>query len=270
MAASPRWRCWQVAGVCASSAGCRCVPHAAATAPGSTGAPSASPWSPPNRWRRWWSRRCSGAWTVPTYRRRSGGPGRGRDGIDRLESDLAELAEDMGAGRITRAEWMAARGPLLERIDTARAQAAAEAGAAPLVGLTRKGAARKAWPDLELSRQQAILDVFVDAVVIARATRRGPGLDVDRVDVRWRSSRGLHPVPSSAGSRRTHEDEATPRAAPRGGLRPRPRATTRPTRRLGELVAPPVLVPGRSATIRRSGIRSGPSSSTPAGWRSLA
>jgi DNA invertase Pin-like site-specific DNA recombinase len=107
--------------------------------------------------------------------------------LDALEADLEALAEDMGAGRITRAEWMAARGPLLERIDAARAAAVAAAGAAPLAGLTKKGAVRRAWPDLDLARRQAIMDVLIDAVVIARATRRGPGLDPGRVDIRWKA-----------------------------------------------------------------------------------
>jgi len=121
---------------------------------------------------------------VPAVQRPTAGRG---DQLDALERDLEALADDMGAGRITRAEWMAARGPLLDRIDAARADAVARAGAAPLAGLTAKGAVRKAWPSLGLDRQQAVLDLLVDVVVVARATRRGPGLDPDRVDVRWKA-----------------------------------------------------------------------------------
>lgn len=109
------------------------------------------------------------------------------DSLDALEGELEALADDMGAGRITRAEWMAARAPLLDRIDAARAAVVAAAGAAPLAGMTKKGAVRKAWPDLDLGRRQAILDLLVDAVVVARATRRGPGLDPERIDVRWKA-----------------------------------------------------------------------------------
>lgn len=109
------------------------------------------------------------------------------ESIDVLEAELAQWAEDMGAGTITRAEWMAARKPLLDRIDAARAAAVAAVGAAPLAGLTRKGAVRKAWPELDLQRRQAILDLLLDAVVVSRATRRGPGLDPDRLDLRWKA-----------------------------------------------------------------------------------
>lgn len=126
-------------------------------------------------------RRLDGA-RVPT-----GGRRRQRDDVAALEADLDALAEDMGAGRITRGEWLAARKPLLQRIDAARAAAVADLGAAPLAGLTGRGAARKAWPDLPLSRRQAVLDVFLDSALVKPATRRGPGLDVDRLDLRWRA-----------------------------------------------------------------------------------
>lgn len=107
--------------------------------------------------------------------------------VEELEDELAALAEDHGAGTITRAEWLAARKPLLRRIDDARAAVAGSADRTALEGLTAKGSARARWPELSLERRQAVLDVFVDAVVVRRAERRGPGLDPDRIDVRWKA-----------------------------------------------------------------------------------
>ena len=103
-----------------------------------------------------------------------------------LEDQLAQLAADHGEGLIGRAEWIAARKPLLARIDTARSAAATASGAA-LVGLAGRGRGSKAWPDLTLAQRQDVLDAMIEMVSIRRATRRGPGLDPDRVDVRWRA-----------------------------------------------------------------------------------
>lgn len=108
------------------------------------------------------------------------------DDVATLEAQLGDLAADMGAGAITRAEWMAARQPLLARIDAARAAAAAAVGGAALAGLHGKGAAGAAWPELDLGRRQAIVDALIDSVTVAPATRRGPGLDLDRIDIRWK------------------------------------------------------------------------------------
>lgn len=114
-------------------------------------------------------------------------PARGPDSIEALDQELADLAADLGAGRITRAEWMAARGPLVERIDAARARFAESVGSAAVADLTGPGVAGEAWPDLSLERRQAVVDALLDVVSIERATRRGPGLDPARVDLRWRA-----------------------------------------------------------------------------------
>jgi site-specific DNA recombinase len=106
--------------------------------------------------------------------------------IRALQAELVELAEMLGAGTIRMAEYRAAQAGIVARLDEAQAAATQSLGSA-LVGLGDPGAVRAAWPDLSLDRRRAIVDVYIGEVRIARATRRGPGLDPDRVDVRWRS-----------------------------------------------------------------------------------
>jgi len=120
---------------------------------------------------------------VPAGRKRSPG---GAGEVARLEDALAQLAADHGEGMVTRGEWLAARKPLLARLDAARATAAATTHGAAIVGLSGRGRASKAWPELSLDRRQAVLDALIDVVVVGPGTRRGPGLDPDRVDVRWK------------------------------------------------------------------------------------
>jgi DNA invertase Pin-like site-specific DNA recombinase len=129
-----------------------------------------------------------------------------------LEADLRALAEDHGHGRISRAEWMAARVPLEERLTAAQALVVATEQSAALavvdVNLRRK------WPNLPVDTQRAILGAVFEAVLIhpargdhqtpegeqcGRCARRpgrrgGPAptvegigrIDLTRVEVRWR------------------------------------------------------------------------------------
>jgi site-specific DNA recombinase len=106
--------------------------------------------------------------------------------IAALEAELVELAGMLGDGIIGMAEYRAAQAGLVARIDEARAQASQALGSA-LVGLGEPGAIRAAWDGLTLDRRQAVLDAVIANVSVKRATRRGPGLDPDRVDVTWRA-----------------------------------------------------------------------------------
>lgn len=108
------------------------------------------------------------------------------DQLDALEAELTALAEDHGAGRITRAEWMAARTPLAERISATRDRIGGAVESATLAGIAVPGAVREAWPDLSLSQRQGITDLLIDAVVVNPAKRRGPKFDPGRVNLRWR------------------------------------------------------------------------------------
>jgi hypothetical protein len=111
---------------------------------------------------------------------------RGHD-LAELEDQLSQLAEDHGRGDLSRAEWLAARKPLQARIEAARQVALASSDGAALAGLTGRGKAGKEWKGLGLERQQAVIDAMINAVIVKPGIRRGPGLDHDRIDVRWKA-----------------------------------------------------------------------------------
>jgi hypothetical protein len=111
-----------------------------------------------------------------------------------IEADLRALAEDHGHGRITRAEWMAARQPLEARLTAAQAAIGHQetARALDVVDVNL----RATWPSLDVDPQRAILAAVFEGVYIKPTTRRGgPApvvagigrVDLDRVDVRWRA-----------------------------------------------------------------------------------
>lgn len=111
------------------------------------------------------------------------------DVVARLESDLQQLAADLGHGRITYPEWTAARGPLERRLSDARLQLDAEAGTLPLNGFTGKaGSLAKEWPSLSLDRRRAILGLLVDHITVKPADPALPRnrFDPDRIEVAWR------------------------------------------------------------------------------------
>lgn len=110
-----------------------------------------------------------------------------------LEGDLRDLAEDHGAGRISRAEWLAARGPLEARLRAAEdaVSGAARDGAASLLTVDL----RERWGSLDPDAQRDVLAIVFERVVIHPSTRRGgPAplvdgigrLDLDRVEPVWR------------------------------------------------------------------------------------
>jgi DNA invertase Pin-like site-specific DNA recombinase len=130
-----------------------------------------------------------------------------------IEADLRGLAEDHGHGRISRAEWLAARAPLEQRLAAARRTLDQNAAASALDDVDVNLRAR--WPDLDVDRQRSILGAVFDQVVIhpgagehftptgepcercrhRRPRRGGPApmvegigrIDLDRVELRWRA-----------------------------------------------------------------------------------
>ena len=108
-----------------------------------------------------------------------------------IEDDLRAIAEDFGDGRISRAEWMAARQPLETRLQVA--QAAVDASATPAVQMTVN--LRDSWEGLDVDEKREALNVVFRRVVVRPANRRGPQpmvddigrIDVDRVEPEWRA-----------------------------------------------------------------------------------
>jgi hypothetical protein len=102
-----------------------------------------------------------------------------------IEEDLRSLAEDFGAGVITRGEWMAARGPLEGRLLAAQAQLERDLRDRVLAPIDVN--LRATWPTLDVDRQRAILAAVFDRILIHPAERKGgPGIDPARVEPVWR------------------------------------------------------------------------------------
>jgi site-specific DNA recombinase len=113
--------------------------------------------------------------------------------IEAIEAELAALADDYGAERITRGEWLKARVGLARRLDDAQA-ALARLEAGPVVEHLDVDL-RERWPALSIERQRAIISAVFERIAIRPAKRAGlPPLvedigriDIDRVDIRWRA-----------------------------------------------------------------------------------
>lgn len=110
------------------------------------------------------------------------------DEITRLEGELEELAQMRGRGDISMAEWMAARGPLQERLEAARKTAGSRSTPArEMALLTDPGALRRAWPELDLNGRRKVLGAVIERVTISPAARGRWTPMEDRVSLRWRA-----------------------------------------------------------------------------------
>jgi site-specific DNA recombinase len=101
--------------------------------------------------------------------------------IAALEADLAALAEDHGAGRITRAEWLAARELLAARLDAAQQAVEPVQTVADLRGIGDR------WSALDIEGKRRIIGLVVDSVVVHPAVPGRRYFDSDRIDVKWRA-----------------------------------------------------------------------------------
>lgn len=129
----------------------------------------------------------------PAVRRaRKSRAARGRRGPDaaaqlaEIESDLEALAEDHGAGRIGRREWIAARDALTARATTLRSELERQVEDKTVATLRGAPHVRAAFAELDTDGQRAVLSTVIDQIVIARAARSSV-FDASRIDVRWRA-----------------------------------------------------------------------------------
>ena len=126
----------------------------------------------------------------PTFRAAMASDDTGRrdaavDDLRALEHRRDELAELWAAGTLTTPDWQAASRALDEATEALQANLA---DLAPPVEAIDPQIARQAWPHMTLTERRALVGMFIDQVVVAPATRRGPGFDLDRVDIVWRSA----------------------------------------------------------------------------------
>lgn len=107
--------------------------------------------------------------------------------VEPLEAEMVELAAMRGSGVLSLVEWLAARQPLLDRIEAARAAAGATTrprAAAHL--LSKPGAARRAWPALGIIDRRGVVAAVVGQVVVGPADRRRRAKVEDRTEIVWR------------------------------------------------------------------------------------
>jgi hypothetical protein len=85
---------------------------------------------------------------------------------------MAELATARGEGKITMADWLAARAPLLVRLDVAR-DAARRTKRPPTVArlIDEPGAVRRAWSRLDFATRRSIIEALIEKVIVGPATR---------------------------------------------------------------------------------------------------
>jgi hypothetical protein len=108
---------------------------------------------------------------------------------DQVATDQAMLdglAADYANKTISRSEWMAAREPIQLRIDQGRRRLARISPTSAIDDYAgNTDLLRSAWSDLPLSRQQAIVKVLLDHVVVNPAVP-GRGFDPERFAPLWR------------------------------------------------------------------------------------
>lgn len=92
--------------------------------------------------------------------------------VARIEQEAAELAALRGSGVVSLAEWMAARKPLLARLDVAKeAAGTARRPPASVRLLAEPGAVRRAWPTLGFDARREILLAVIERIVVGPAHR---------------------------------------------------------------------------------------------------
>jgi site-specific DNA recombinase len=105
------------------------------------------------------------------------------------EDALENLAADHGNGEISRAEWKAARTPIVARLDAARARLVASTQTTALDGFVGTyDDMRVRWEAANTSQRRAVITAVIDRVVVAPATGAGRNrFDPDRLQPVWRA-----------------------------------------------------------------------------------
>lgn len=109
--------------------------------------------------------------------------------IQEAEAALESLAAMLGAGELSRLEWLAARKPAERRLASARAHLAHTDASRVLDGVPvdrDEIAALLLDDNVEGSRRRAVVALVLLAVEVAPATKRGPVFDPGRLEPVWR------------------------------------------------------------------------------------
>lgn len=112
--------------------------------------------------------------------------------ITQDETELEELARDLGERRLSRKEWMAAREPIERRLRVNRAQMerADHRAGLGLVDAPTTGAQALVWlrdVEVPLARRQSFLAAMVNRVIVNPAVKGRNFFDQGRFEVVWRA-----------------------------------------------------------------------------------
>jgi site-specific DNA recombinase len=110
--------------------------------------------------------------------------------IAECEAELSELAADLGHRRITRPEWLAARGPIETRMQKAQRQLGASdvpRRLKELPGDRSELQARLLDPEEEASSRRAIIQIAIERVWVRPGLKGRHRFDPDRLDPIWRA-----------------------------------------------------------------------------------
>lgn len=111
------------------------------------------------------------------------------DEIIRLETDLSELAAELGDGRLTMPEWKAARSGIDRRLTALRAELEHDTTSATLGPWAGKpGALRTAWEaeELTVAEKRAVLAAVFETIVVGPAVMGDNRFNPERVRPVWR------------------------------------------------------------------------------------
>lgn len=107
--------------------------------------------------------------------------------VDAANEQLEELAKLYAERKVSATEWMAARGPIEDRLQGAKSQLARNNGSRAVAEFIGTGLdLRGLWSDLPLSRRRAVLAALIDYVSIGPAVRGRNRFDPERVTPVWR------------------------------------------------------------------------------------
>jgi site-specific DNA recombinase len=110
------------------------------------------------------------------------------DDLRAIDADLEALAADLGEGRISRREWLAARDPLERRRTAALAELEpVDDGHRALDVLRSSGNTTKAWATATTETRRDVLRALIATVTVGPTIRHGSNtFDPDRISVEWK------------------------------------------------------------------------------------
>jgi len=107
--------------------------------------------------------------------------------IEQAQAKLDELAMMYAADQITRGEWLNARGKVEKRLTVAKKKLAALNRTTVLLPFIESGEkVRGQWPQMTLTRQQAIIAALIQHVEVLPARRGYNRFDRTRLRPVWR------------------------------------------------------------------------------------